>query len=93
MPLAEVLDDESGVDLVGGVERVEYVVIEHEIFIVLEAGDVLLLSDAIDDLLIFCEEIIQNYLLAQDVDNLIVIDALGTVYLAALVETESLLEG
>ena len=91
--LAEVLDDERGVDLVGGVEGVEYVVVEHEVLIVLEAGDVLLLPDAIDDLLVFREEIIQDDLLAQDVDDLIIVDALCTVYLAVLVEAESLLEG
>lgn len=87
---AEVLDDEGGVDLAGGVEGVEDVVVQHHVLEVFEAGDLLLLPEVIHDLLILGQHVVEDNLLAQDVDDLVIVDAVGTRDGVVLIVAEAL---
>lgn len=93
MTLAEIFDHQSGVNLIGGVDSIEDVIVQHQILVILEASDLLLLADTIDYFLILGQHIVKDDLLAQNVDDLIVINALGTADIGILVEPETFLKG
>jgi hypothetical protein len=92
VPLAEVFYHKSWVDLISRVDRVQNVIIQHQIFIILEASDFFLLPYAVDDFLILGEHVVKHDLLPQNVDDLIVIDALRTADVRILIESKSFLE-
>lgn len=93
MTFTKIFNHQSRVNFVGGIYGVENIVIQHKIFVILKAGDILFLSDAIDYLLVFSEHIVKDDLLAQNIDYLIIVDALRTTNITVLVEPKSLLEG
>lgn len=93
MTFAKIFYHQSGVDFIGGVNGVENIVIQHEILIVLETSDILLLSNTVDNFLIFCEHIVKHNLFAQNIDYFIVVDALRTADVNVLVESKTFLEG
>lgn len=92
MALAEIFYHQIRIDLIGRVDGIEDVIVEHQILVILEASDLFLLADTVDYFLVLGQHIVKHDLLAQNVDDLIVIDALRTTDIRILVESEALLE-
>lgn len=80
MSFAEVFNNKSGVYFICSIERVKNVVIQHHIFKISETSDSLFLPESIYHSLILGQHVIEHHLLTQDIDDLIIIDALSTVY-------------
>jgi hypothetical protein len=90
---AEVFEGEGGVGLGGRAHCVQDVVVQHQVFEVFEAGDLLILSEAVDDLLVFGEHVVEDDLFAENVHDFVVVDGLRAGEGGGLVKPEALFEG
>ncbi len=78
---------------VNGLYWVDGVVIEHDVFEVEEGGDFLFLADVVDYFLCFCQHVVDDYLFCEDIDDSVVIDAVGVAFeVGLLAEAETFLK-
>lgn len=81
---------DRGVGFVHGVDSVQYIIVEHEVFEVDKCSDLFVLVDLVDDLLVLGQHIILDDLFPEQVHSFVVVNAVcGAVDLGGLVEPES----
>lgn len=77
VPFAKIFEDENGICFGGSSQGVEDVIVQHHVLEVLEAGDLFILAESIDNSLYFCQHVVQDNLFSQRIYNFIVVDGLG----------------
>jgi hypothetical protein len=91
---AEVLCDNRGITLVKRVCGVDNVVVQHDIFEIFEESYIFLLTNAINHSLVFSQNIIEYYLLRQNVNYFIIVNTVSTIIdIRVLNEPESFFKG
>jgi len=88
----EIFKDQSWINLALGMQGVNNVVFEHQIFEKLEVSYFLLLTELIDQALIFCKHVVKDYLFSKHINYFIIVDGLGTVQIQILIIAESFLK-
>lgn len=92
-PFAVILSYNWRVCFVHCVYRINYVIVEHEVFEVNEGSDFLILIDWVDDFLVLSEHVVLDDLLAHEVNYFIVVDTVsGRVQRRVLHEPKPSLE-
>lgn len=72
-----VLAHNRGVGLVHRMDRVQNVIVQHQVLKVQKTSNFLLLVNLIDDFLVLGEHVVLDDLLPQKVDDFVVVDAVG----------------